>query len=31
MPQKLGFGKELVAAMPVLAEKLNGKMAAVGA
>jgi heterodisulfide reductase subunit B len=27
-PKKLGFGKELVAAMPVLTAKLNGKLAA---
>jgi heterodisulfide reductase subunit B len=27
-PKKLGFGKELVAAMPVLDAKLNGKPAA---
>jgi len=27
-PKKLGFGKEMVAAMPVLAAKLNGKLAA---
>jgi heterodisulfide reductase subunit B len=26
-PQKLGFGKELVAAMPVLKGKLNGQLA----
>ncbi len=27
-PKKLGFGKELVAAMPVLKAKLNGQLAA---
>ena len=26
-PKKLGFGKELVAAMPVLKSKLNGQLA----
>jgi heterodisulfide reductase subunit B len=26
-PKKLGFGKELVAAMPVLQAKLNGQLA----
>ena len=26
-PKKLGFGKELVAALPVLQEKFNGKLA----
>jgi heterodisulfide reductase subunit B len=27
-PKRLGFGKELVAAMPVLKNKLNGQLAA---
>jgi heterodisulfide reductase subunit B len=29
-PKKLGFGKELVLAMPVLMEKMNGQLAASG-